>query len=158
MRSDDLAILEPELGLEALHVERGSWPAPRESRRGLPGQCQWLADRAGWPRPAAEDIVELLVVESGVRAHQAAIEARRQRLAPLRDLDLGGDGETVLVGDEAADVTREDLRQHRRDPPRDVGGIGAAAGLLLEGAPGADVRGDVGDVDPEAKAAVRSRR
>ena len=119
---------------------------------------QRLGDPLRRPRPAGEDLVELLVVEAGIRAHQAAVEARRQRLAGLRDLDLGGDREPVLIGNEAAGVAREDLRQHRRDPPRHVGGVGSAAGLLLESAARANVRGDVGDVDPEAKAALRPRR
>ena len=41
------------------------------------------------------------------------------------------------------------MRQHRLDPPRDVGRVGPAVGLRLERAAGPHVRGDVGDVDPE---------
>ena len=154
VRADDLSVLEAELGLGALNVERRAGPASREGRSRLPCERQRLGDPAGRPRPTAEDLVELVVVEPRVRADQAAVEARRERLAGLRDLNLGGDGEPVLVGDEAADVGGEDLRQHRRHPSRDIGGVSPPVGLLLDGAARANVRRDVGDVDPEAIAAL----
>ena len=44
--ADDLAVLEAELGLEALHLERGARPAPGEGRGRLPGKAERLGDRA----------------------------------------------------------------------------------------------------------------
>ena len=156
--TDHLTVLETELGLEALYLERGARPAAGERRRGLARERQRLGDRIGGPPPAGEDLVELVVVEAGIRPDRAAVEARRERLTGFRDLDLRGDGEPVLARHQAADVAREDLGQHRRDPPWDVGGIGAPPRLLLQSAAGADMGGHIRYVDPEAKAALRPRR
>ena len=52
--SDHLAILEAELGLEALHLERGARAAAGERRRGIPGEARAddAIDSGGRARPA----------------------------------------------------------------------------------------------------------
>ena len=151
------SVLEPELGFEALHLERGAGAAAGESHGRLSGEGQRLGDRPRGPRTASKHLVELVVVEAHVRADQAAVEAGRKRLACLRELDLRGDREAIPLGSEAARVARERERQHRCDPAGNVGGVRAAAGLLFEGSSRPNVGRHVGDVDPEAHAALGPR-
>ena len=93
------SVLEAELRLEALHLERGAGAAPGESRGRLSGEGQRLGDRPWRPGTAREDLVELVVVETRVRADQAAVEAGRKRLAGLRELDLRGDRQAIPLGE-----------------------------------------------------------
>ena len=87
--------VEAELGLGGLDVEAGR-AAPLSQRRGdLARHRQRRGDRLGRPGATGEDRVELVVVEAGVGADAAAIEARRSRLAVRAQLDLGGDGEAL---------------------------------------------------------------
>ena len=79
--ADDVAVgVEAELRLARLDVEAGRAAALAERRGGLAGDRERLGDRAPAARAAAgEDRVELVVVEAGVGADPAAVEARALR-------------------------------------------------------------------------------
>ena len=69
-------------------------------------------------RAAGEDLVELVVVEPGVRADAAAVEAGRAGRAGGVEPDLGGHREPVDPGHQAARLVRERAREHRLDHSR----------------------------------------
>ena len=144
--------VEAELRLEGLDVEARRPAVLAQRRRGLPRHRQRLGDSLGRPRAAGEDRVELVVVEAGVGADAAAVEARPARLPTRPQLDLGGDGEPLHPGRQAARLAAQRMRQHRLDRARHVGAVGPAAGLEVQRRAGRHVGGDVGDVDPEADA------
>ena len=99
---DDVAVLEVELGLEALHLERSSGAALCEHGSGPARELDRPDDRFGGPLAPGEDPVEMVVVEPSVGANQTSVEALRARLPRRRELDLRGDGEAMLAGGEAA--------------------------------------------------------
>src|SRR5204863_8030323 len=71
--------VELELGLERLDLERSDGPAGGERRRGPTREAERIADGRRRLGPAGEELVELVVVEAGVRAYAAAVKARRPR-------------------------------------------------------------------------------
>ena len=102
---------------------------------------------------AREDPVHLRVVEPRVASDHAAVERRAHHALGLH-LELHRDRAPVLVRHEAAGLVRQRLRQHRLDRARDVDARAAPVGLGLERRARPHVGGHVGDVDPEADAAV----
>ena len=78
----------------------------------------------------------------------------RARGVPRRaELDLGGHRQPLDARRQAAGLLAQRVRQHRLDRARDVGAVGAPPRLAVERRAGRDVGGDVGDVDPEPRAA-----
>jgi hypothetical protein len=69
----------------------------------------------------------------------------------------GGEHEAVFEGAEAAGAGGKLVREHGNGAVGEVDGGAALAGLGVEGGAGADVMGDVGDVDLELGVPVRQR-
>ena len=109
----------------AAALARGQPPPPAPTASGS------ATGSGGFARPA-KIASRLVVVEPGVGADAAAVEARRARLAVRPQLDLGADREALLPGREAARLAAQGMGQHRLDRPRHVGAVGAAAGLEVE--------------------------
>ena len=101
---------------------------------------------------AGEDRVELVVVEAGVGADPAAVEAGRARPRPRPQLDLRRHRQPLDPRRQAAGVAGERVRQHRLDRAGHVGAVGAPPRLEVERRARLHVGGDVGDVDPDAGA------
>ena len=57
--------------------------------------------------------------------------------------------------DERAEAVGKFFRQHRNDGADQVGGVASRLSLAIEGGVGADVAGNVGDVDADARVAFR---
>ena len=66
-----------------------------------------------------------------------------------------GFAEAVLRFDERAEAVGKFFRQHRNDGADQVGRVPARLSLAIEGGVGADVAGNVGDVDADARVAFR---
>ena len=142
--------VELELRLERLDLERAHRPALGQERSRAPGERQRLGDLGRRLRAAGEDLVELLVVEPGVRADPASIEARGPRRAGRVETDLGGDRQPVHPRDEAACLVRERPRQHGLHRSRDVDAGRPAPGLGVKRAARPHVSRHVRDMDPQA--------
>jgi hypothetical protein len=147
--ADDRAVVERELGLAPRYDHRRPGAAVGEGGGHAPCDVQRRRHLGGRPRAPREDLIELVVVEAGVGADQAAVEARRCRLAGGADHDLGGDREPRNARREAAGVGAQHRRQHRVDGSRNVRAVAPSVGLRVESGARADVGRDVGDVDPQ---------
>ncbi len=143
------ARVELELRLGGLDLEARASSALAE----LCGQRPRDLERRGDPLERAlapgEDPVEPVVVEAGIGADPAAIEARRPHRGVGAELDLRGDRQPLDLGCEAAGARAEHVRKHRLDVAGDVGAVGPPRGLAIERRPRPHVGGDVGDVDPD---------
>ena len=73
--------------------------------------------------------------------------------ARRRKVDESGEREAVDERLEAADAVAQALREHRDDAVGEVDAVAARERLAVEGAAGADIMGDIGDVDAEPPAA-----
>jgi hypothetical protein len=147
--------VERERDLAPLDAERTACEAPVTERRGeLPCEAERLVQLVHGALLTREDGLRVAVREPLAAPDEAAIEAGLAGLETGVERDLHGDAAAVLVGSQAAEVVGELVRQHRLDPPGHVDGEGALGGVVVEGRPSRDVRGDVGDVHPGAGAAA----
>ena len=84
------------------------------------------ATASGGSAAAGEHQVELVVVEAGVGADPAAVEARPACDAVAAELDLRGHREPLHPRRQAARLLAERVREHRLDGARDVGAVRSA--------------------------------
>jgi hypothetical protein len=130
-RGDTPVRVEAELRLARLDLERFAAIA-RQRGSGRTRDRQRLLDRVRRRLAAGEDMVELVVVEPGVGADPAAIEARRPRDSIRSQHDLRGDRQTLHPWGEAACAVAESRWQHRLDRPGNVDAVRPARGLDVE--------------------------
>ena len=94
------------------------------------------------------------IVEPRARVDHRRAEVARDHLRVLVEIDLRHHRQPILLGDQRADARRQRLGQHR---DRAVGQVDAAAALArldVDRRALAHVVRDVGDRDPQARAAV----
>ena len=148
--ADDVAVgVEAELRLGRFDVEAGGAALLAEGGGDRARGRERFGDLLRRRRAAGEDRVELVVVEAGVGADAAAVEAGRARLRPRPQLDLRRHRQPLDPRRQAAGLAAERVRQHRLDRAGDVGAVGAPARLDVERRARPHVGGDVGDVDPD---------
>ena len=141
--SDTALAVELEVDLRALDAQRA-------------------ASEAAVAHPCGETVGELErsrdvglgLTPFGLRVSQPRLAADDRAVELGRSVrrHLNGDAKAVLVRPEAAAVLRQLGRQHRRDLARDVGRERALRRAVVERDPRRQIGGDVGDVDPPAKA------
>ncbi len=143
--------VEFELRLEALDLERSD-PAT-VGERGRCAACVFKRLCGDLRRAVTvrEDAIELVVVESRIRANPAAVELRPTRLPVRREPHLHRYGEPLHLRRERARFGAERRRKHGLDGARDVGAGAAFVGHPFETAAGPNVGRDVGYVDPEPR-------
>ena len=125
--------------------------APKLHRDAL-GEAKRLGRLLGRALVAGQDRLGARVGEALAASDHAAVEERLAGREAGVEEHLDGHAAAVLVGAQAAEVGREQLRKHRLDPARHVRGEGAVGRVLVEGRAGRDVGAHVGDVDPGANA------
>ncbi len=150
--------VEDELRLRQVEVERAALVAALAHQlRELVHRQQRGDERGEGPARfpvAVHDRLGLRVGEAGRTADDAVVEGRLLHAPAGVEVDHDGLGEPVPALDEAADVARERVRQHRHDPVGEVDRRAAEVGLLVERPSFAHVVRDVGDVHREAIASV----
>ena len=135
--------VEAERDLGRLHLQGAAREALRPERLcQLVVQIERLEDRR---RRLAT--LCLAVRQSCVRANHRAIELR-----VARRRDLHRHTKTILVRTQRAEIVGELVRQHRRNPSRDVRRERAPRRAVVERRAGTDEPRDVGDVHPRADA------
>ena len=104
-----------------------------------------------------ENSKRLAVGEAGGALDYAFRETRFADFAVFVEVDEGGEGEALDVGLERADAVAEMLGQHGDDAVGEIRCevIATFARFAVEGMAGANVMGDIGDMDGEAPAAAR---
>ncbi len=149
--------VEGELRLGRLDRERAlALPLGLQRGGGGPRRAQRLGPRLLRLLLPGEDAVDLLVVEARVGADRRAVEGDASDDGAVQ-LQLDRDREPVDVRPQRAGVVREPLRQHRLDLAGHVDGGRALERLAVDQVAGADVSGDVGDVDPDPPALLPQR-
>ena len=101
---------------------------------------------------AGQDRLGARVGEALAASDDTAVEERLAGREAGVEEHFHSHAAAVLVGAQAAEVGREQLRKHRLDPARHVRGEGAVGRVLVEGRAGRDIGAHVGDVDPGANA------
>lgn len=101
-----------------------------------------------------DDGESLLIGEAAFGVDDGGVEPGLEDGAPGVEEEFDAFGEAVDLWLEGAEFVAEGFRQHGDDAVHEVGGVTAQAGFFVELAAGADVVGDVGDVDPEFPMAV----
>ena len=94
------------------------------------------------------------VVEPRARVDDGRAEVAVDHARVLVEVDAHDHGEAILLGHERAHVRRERLRQHGDRAVRQVDAHAAPLRLDVDGRALAHVVRDVGDGDPQARAAV----
>ena len=149
---DPALAVEGEDDLRRLDPQRAAREAPpTQLRRELLAEAQRLEHRLVDRLLPREDPLRLPVAEPRVGADHRAVEARLARLEPGPERDLDRHAQPLDLRPQRARVVGELVRQHRRDPARDVHREAALGRAVVERLAGADVRGDVRDVHPRAQ-------
>ena len=147
-------VREVELRLDGLHGQRPArLPCRVERRRGGTRGLQRPSPRGLCELLAGEDTIDARVVQPRVGADQRAVECGAHHGRPV-EVELDRDREPVLMRDQRAGVVGERLGQHRLDLAGDVHARRAPERLPVDGRAGRHVRGDVGDVHPDADRAA----
>ncbi len=106
------------------------------------------------PRRALDAGKSLLIAEAAPRVDDRWVKPGADDFAVAAQHELDALRQTVEARLERAQLVAQGLRQHGNDTVHEVGGVAAPARLGVQRAAGADVMGDIGDVDPQAPLAV----
>ena len=100
-------------------------------------------------RGAVEAQLGLRVGKAVTGVDDGAVETCGANPSIRADPDKGGIGESLFPRPEGAEVIRKAGRKHGNDAVDEVDTVGAPAGFLIQGGAGADVVGDIGDMDAD---------
>ena len=101
-----------------------------------------------------EDVEGLRVAEAPPRADEGVAEVGVRDVAGAVEAHEAEFGEALFALHEGADAVAEPRGEHGQDAVGQIGGVAALGGFEVEGAAGAHVVADVGDVDGEFPAAA----
>ena len=87
-------------------------------------------------------------------ANHRLAEAELGNLARCVDPHVAGQGQPVLPGAQGAQAVGQGFRQHGNDPIRQIDGSAPLPSLLIQGAAGLHILGDIGDGDQQPPAAL----
>ena len=155
-RGDLARVIQHDLALRQIKVE-GLAGGAGLHQRGI-GGIKRAQDRVEQRRGlviglAVDGGLDLRVVQRGLGPHQAAHIAVRQLVAMGVNSHPHGQTGAIDMFVQGAQITRQDIGQHRHHAVGEIGGIAAPPCLTVKGAAGRDVMGDIGDGDPDDMAA-----
>ena len=142
------AFVEQNAEFGKIQIQRAGGKTPFPQSRGK-GPC--LLEKAVEivRRRAMEAKLGLLIGETVPGEDHRSGKARGANPAVRPDPDKGGVSQALFPGPQGAKVVGEAGREHGDDAIDEIDAVGAATGLFVEDGSGADVMGDIGDVDAD---------